>query len=51
LIISRLISTMLIKIVIVDGDKLLDLLLQYNVGVDIADTHYSYKIDEGYFSE
>jgi len=39
------------KIVIVDGDKLLDLLLQYNVGVDIADTHYSYKIDEGYFSE
>lgn len=39
------------KVVTVDGDKLLDLLVQYEVGIDVATVHKSYKIDEGYFSE
>jgi len=39
------------KIVCVNRDKLLKLLIKNRVGVELSDTHYTYKIDEDYFSE
>ena len=39
------------KIILIDGDKLLDYMLKYNVGVETKRTIEIKKIDEGYFEE
>lgn len=39
------------KVVLIDGDKLLDYLIKYNVGVKVKDTIEMKKIDEDYFEE
>lgn len=39
------------KIVCVNREKLLNLLIQNEIGVEVRSTHHTYKIDEDYFSE
>ena len=39
------------KIVCINGDELIDLLIEYKVGVQVRSVYETYKIDEDYFSE
>ena len=39
------------KIVCVNRERLLNLLIENKVGVELRSTHYTYKLDEDYFSE
>jgi len=39
------------KVVLVDRDKLLDLMIRYEVGLEKSQTFHMYRIDEDYFSE
>lgn len=39
------------SIIMIDKNKLLDLLIEYEVGVEIDQTFYTYKIDEEFFEE
>lgn len=39
------------KVVCINRETLLNLLIQNKVGVELRSTHYTYKIDENYFSE
>ena len=49
--VPRFLGTSTKKIVTVNGDKLLDLLIEYEVGVEVMASYNSYKIKEDYFSE
>ena len=48
---SDYLNTISQKIICVNGDRLLDLLIEYQVGVEIRSVYKTYKIDEDYFSE
>jgi len=39
------------KIILIDGDELADLMIDYNVGVSIFATYETKKIDSDYFVE
>ena len=39
------------KIIAVNGNKLLDLMIEFSVGTEVSTTFETYKIDEDYFSE
>ena len=38
-------------LILIDGDKLVDYMLKYNVGVQVKNTIELKKIDEDYFEE
>ncbi len=39
------------KIILIDGDRLVTLMLKFNVGVRIKNTYEVKKIDEDFFEE
>ena len=39
------------KVICIDGEKLMKLLLQYEIGVEKNSTYTTYKVNEDYFSE
>jgi len=39
------------KIVVIDGERLLNLLIEYEIGAEKSSTFYTYRINEDYFSE
>ena len=39
------------KIICIDGDRLLDLMLEYQIGVALRTTYNTYKMDDDYFAE
>jgi len=49
--VNNIISTTHKKIVIIDGEKLADLMMEYNVGVSIDKVYELKKIDNDYFEE
>lgn len=39
------------KIVLIDGDKLADLMIQYNIGVSVESTYHVKRLDSDYFQD
>ena len=39
------------KIILINGDKLLDLMVDFEIGTEITNSYATYKINEDYFSE
>lgn len=39
------------KVILIDGEKLADFMIDYNVGVSVASTYEIKKIDNGYFDD
>ena len=48
---NKFLNTTPQNIVTVNGDRLLDLLIEYEVGVEVMTSHNTFKVNEDYFSE
>jgi restriction system protein len=48
---NKFLNTTPQNIVTVNGDRLLDLLIKYEVGVEVMTSHNTFKVNEDYFSE
>jgi restriction system protein len=48
---NKFLNTTPQNIVTVNGDKLLNLLIEYEVGVEVMTSHNTFKVNEDYFSE
>jgi restriction system protein len=48
---NNYVSTIDPKVVLIDGNRLVELMIDYNLGVSIADTYEIKKIDSDFFSE
>jgi len=48
---NKFLNTTPQNIVTVNGDKLLDLLIEYEVGAEVMTSHNTFKVNEDYFSE
>ena len=48
---NKFLNTTPQNIITVNGDRLLDLLIEYEVGVEVMTSHNTFKVNEDYFSE